>query len=76
MHAATHESEIRPSPTQLYEDLSFDAAKGHPDRQPGMVFLFDDLLTTGAHYVAAAKKLHDVFPGIQVVGNFIARRRI
>lgn len=76
VYGATHESEIRPSPTQLYEDLSFDVTKGHPDRQPGMIFLFDDLLTTGAHYVAAVQKLKDVFPGIEVVGNFIARRRI
>jgi len=41
-----------------------------------MIFLFDDLLTTGAHYIATTRKLRDIFPGVRIVGNFIARRCI
>lgn len=74
--AASHESGARPTPDDLYYDLSFDTNAGKPANQPGMIFLFDDMLTTGAHYVAATRKLADVFPGVRVIGNFIARRRI
>lgn len=73
-YAASHESDDRPTPDDLYAELHFDAASGQPNKQPGAIFLFDDMLTTGAHYVAVTRKLVEVFPGIQVVGNFVARR--
>jgi len=43
---------------------------------PGVIYLFDDMLTTGAHYVAAARKLAEVIPGVPIVGNFVARRQV
>lgn len=36
--------------------------------------LFDDLLTTGAHYVAATRHFGEAFPGVPVVASFVARR--
>jgi predicted amidophosphoribosyltransferase len=75
-HAASHEADERPSPDDLFEDLSFDATAGRPQEQPGVIFLFDDMLTTGAHYVAVHRVLAQHFPGIEVLGNFVSRRAI
>ena len=74
-YAASHESDDRPSPNDLYDALSFDAAVGLPLNKPGAIFLYDDMLTSGAHYVAASRKLSEFYPGVQVFGQFIARRR-
>jgi predicted amidophosphoribosyltransferase len=72
--AASHESSDRPTPDELYAELSFNDAVGKPANQPGVIFLFDDMLTTGAHYLAATRVLNAKFPGVQVIGNFVARR--
>jgi len=32
------------------------------------------MLTTGDHYVATTRKLAEVFPGVEVIGAFVARR--
>jgi hypothetical protein len=72
--SASHASDVRPTPVDLYNDLSFDPSVGRPGEPPGVIFLFDDMLTTGAHYVAATQKLAEYFPSVPFVGNFIARR--
>lgn len=71
-HAASHEAAARPTPDELYEDLTFDLRYG--DRAPGAMLVFDDMLTTGAHYVAVTRKLSEQFPGVPVIGQFVARR--
>ena len=44
---------------------------------PSTVILFDDVLTTGASFIAAKQKLQDALPSInRVIGIFIARRAI
>ena len=73
-YAASHETDDRPGPDDLYHDLDFDGEVGRPEQVPGLIFLFDDMITTGAHYVAAARKLAELFPGTDIIGNFIARR--
>ena len=40
----------------------------------GLVVVVDDLLTSGAHFRAAQRVLSRRFPGIDVVGLFLARR--
>ena len=75
-YAASHESSDRPTPEQLFAELTFDHAAGKPKQPPGLIFLFDDMLTTGAHYVAVARKLGEHFPNVQVAGQFVARRII
>lgn len=72
---ASHEADYRPSPGDLYECLSIDTVASRSDCPPGIIFLFDDVLTTGGHFVAAAKRLTEAFPGIEIIGNFVARRR-
>ncbi|PWF23215.1 hypothetical protein [Corticimicrobacter populi] len=76
VHAASHEGPQRPSPDELYAALNFDPASGRQHEPPGVLFVFDDMLTTGAHYVAVTSKLAEVYPGAQMVGHFIARRII
>ncbi len=39
-----------------------------------VIGLFDDVLKTGAHYRAASAVLRQAFPGVRVIGLFIARR--
>lgn len=73
-HAASHETQDRPSPDDLYAALALDPATGRLGQSPGAIFLFDDMLTSGAHYQAVTRKLAEVFPNVPVVGNFIARR--
>jgi hypothetical protein len=34
----------------------------------------DDVLTTGAHFKAMKMTLEDAFPGVPLVGLFLARR--
>lgn len=75
-YAASHESTDRPSPEDLFRELRFDAAVGQPQRQPRVIFLFDDMLTTGAHYVAVSRVLARQFPGVEIIGNFVARRAV
>lgn len=41
---------------------------------PERVIIVDDILTTGAHYRAAKSLISRQFPGVKIVGLFIARR--
>lgn len=75
-HAASHACSQRPLPNDLYTDLSFDATLGRPEQKPEVIFLFDDMLTTGALYAAMTQKLTQMYPGVEVIGHFIARRVI
>lgn len=74
--AASHESDDRPTPEQLFAEVSLDEDLARLGDPPGAILLFDDMLTTGAHFVALRRKLQEVFPHVQVYGQFIARRRI
>ncbi|QXP89654.1 hypothetical protein [Methylococcus capsulatus] len=50
-------------------------APGHGiEPPPKVIGLFDDVLTTGAHFKATQSMLQETFPGVRVIGLFIARR--
>lgn len=38
------------------------------------IFIFDDVITTGAHFIAMKNKLNELFPNKPLAGIFIARR--
>ena len=61
----------RIKPAQLQELYSL---VGDPPR--GSVILVDDVLTTGAHFIAARAAILSVHPQVQVAGIFLARRAI
>jgi hypothetical protein len=70
--AAVHDQENRPTPEQLQANYGIDQALCHPN--PQVIGLFDDVLTTGAHFRAASAALKQSFRGVRIIGFFIARR--
>ena len=70
--AAAHDADVRPTPDTIAAGYSIDEALAAP--APTLIGIFDDVLTTGAHYVAARRVLSRRFPGAKVLGLFIARR--
>lgn len=70
--AAAHQSDTRPQPDDLVQLYMLDPSAIQPP--PSRIVIFDDVLTTGAHYVAARTVLAAAFPGVEIIGCFIARR--
>jgi predicted amidophosphoribosyltransferase len=70
--AAVHDQGDRPTPEQLQANYDIEPALRDPD--PRVIGLFDDVLTTGAHFRAASAVLKRSFPGVRIIGFFIARR--
>lgn len=71
---AAHTSDTRPSPAEIRANYAVNETVATPT--PRVVGLFDDLLTTGAHFRAAEELLSERFTGIKIIGVFIARRII
>lgn len=69
---STHSLNVRPSIAEIQANYAIDQNLIFAARKS--IILFDDVLTTGAHYVAAKNKILEVRPDIQVRGIFIARR--
>ena len=71
---AAHTSDERPSPIEIRANYAIDEALTAPE--PKVIGLFDDILTTGAHFRAAKVILENRFPSVPIVGIFVARRII
>jgi hypothetical protein len=69
---AAHDADVRPGPDEIADCYQVDEGLCEP--APKVIVLFDDVITTGAHFVAARRVLQARFPGTQVFGFFIARR--
>lgn len=69
---ASHETDDRPKPHELANNMEIVDRLCTP--APGSIILLDDMLTTGAHFVAAKQVIAGRLPGVQVTGLFIARR--
>lgn len=69
---AAHDSDIRPRPDDLVTVYTIDESIALPE--PKTLFVFDDVLTTGAHFKAMQRVLNNRYPNVPVVGFFIARR--
>jgi hypothetical protein len=67
-----HTAVTRPSIMDLVSNLELDDDFAHP--APTSIALVDDVITTGAHFVAAKTVLAARFPGIPIRGLFVARR--
>ena len=48
-----------------------DHSLGSPQHN---VIIFDNVLTTGSHFTAMKQRLLASFPGLNIVGVFLARR--
>jgi hypothetical protein len=64
----------RPGPDALAQIYYVDEKQSKP--APRSIALFDDLLVTGASFIAAKRVLQKRFPGIAVTGLFLARRAL
>jgi hypothetical protein len=69
---AAHDADVRPGPEQIAAGYCIDENLCEP--VPNTIALFDDVITTGAHFVAARRVLQSRFPLSQIFGFFIARR--
>jgi hypothetical protein len=69
---AAHGADIRPGPDQVAAGYQVDESLCEP--APNAIALFDDVIATGAHFVAARRVLQGRFPQAGIVGFFIARR--
>lgn len=70
---ASHERDDRPNPDELYANMRVNQALVNPRKET--IVVIDDVLTTGAHFVAAKRHLLETYPGARVVGLFVARRK-
>lgn len=68
---ASHEGN-RHSVETLLNNYSIDESLSLP--QPSKIAIFDDMLTAGSHYRAMHTILRQRFPGVRIVGFFVARR--
>ena len=66
-----HATEFRQNPQDLIENYYID--KKLIDPKPKRIILFDDVLTTGKHFAAAKRVLGEQYPGIEILGIFVAR---
>ena len=71
-YGAAHESDHRPSVADLLEIYQINEDEAAP--APKAIGIMDDVLTAGVHYRAMHTVLLRRFPGISIVGIFIARR--
>jgi hypothetical protein len=69
---AAHLTAHRPTIAQLVANFVVDESFADP--APTTIALVDDVLTTGAHFVAAKTVLAARFSGVPVRGLFVARR--
>jgi hypothetical protein len=69
---AAHDRDNRPRPAELEYRYVIDRGLLRP--APQILAVVDDLVTTGAHFVAMKTMLRREFPDTQIVGVFIARR--
>ena len=69
---AAHESEERPTPAQIEQFYEFKKLQNKPT--PELIAIVDDVLTTGAHFIAVKNILSKHFPKVGIFGLFIARR--
>jgi predicted amidophosphoribosyltransferase len=70
--APAHFSEVRPSVEKLFSNYMPGEAVAGPVRE--RIVVFDDVVTSGNHFMACKRFLLGRFPGREVVGVFVARR--
>ena len=70
---AAHGNENRPTPQNHYANFEIDKSLTNP--AVTSIVVFDDVVTTGSGFKAMKRLLSERFPGVKVIGVFIARTR-
>jgi hypothetical protein len=61
------------NPEQIYQLLKLDPNLLHNYSEHSNIALIDDVLTSGAHYAAATRRLEEFFANVRVIGIFWAK---
>lgn len=69
---AAHLADRRPTPDELIANYRLDESLVEPP--PQVIFIVDDVLTTGCHFKAVQRLLLQQFPQAHIAGLFLARR--
>jgi hypothetical protein len=69
---AAHLADRRPTPDELVANYLLDEGLAEP--LPQVIFIVDDVLTTGCHFKAVQRMLAQRFPEARIAGLFLARR--
>lgn len=69
-----HHSDKRRNPYQIQENYIVDESECNDVNQ--IMIVFDDMITTGAHYKAVKNLLQKRFPSKRIKGLFVSRRVI
>jgi predicted amidophosphoribosyltransferase len=69
---ASHASAVRPSLKELQDNLEIDVSLLSGVKKN--IILFDDVITSGAHYVACKNLIIEKIPDANIYAMFIARR--
>ena len=71
---ASHECEPgkRPTVEELVQNMEIAEELAEP--RPTHIGIFDDVITAGVHFRAMSRALNNRFPGVPLVGLFVARR--
>jgi len=64
--------DCRPTVAEIRANYEIDESLTEP--RPKVIGVFDDILTAGSHFRAAKLLLSERFPGVPVIGVFVARR--
>lgn len=67
-----HLTDDRRSVNDFVWRMKFDPSLTNPT--PPAIFIFDDVLTTGAHFKAVEQVLRSQLPSVPIAGLFLARR--
>lgn len=60
---------------EIYNNYTWNENES-PDGEPEVVVVFDDVLTTGAHFKACQRMIKEHYPRATTIGVFVASRRI
>lgn len=65
-------AEVRPKPDDLYSIFALEESLLEPPVKKN-ILLFDDVLTTGAHFKACQRRLREALPDRRIIGIFVCR---
>jgi hypothetical protein len=68
-----HTTRFSRSPDDIYKDLSINEFLASDYREEGLLIVLDDVLTSGAHFAAAKRRLEWRFSTVEIAGIFWAK---